>query len=265
MEVAGEVAHIGAGVAGWVKGDRVFGIVGGGGNAEYVVTRALHLARVPATLTWEQAAAVPEAFITAHDALTQAAFRSVDRVLVHAVGSGVGLAAIQLVRAMGGTAYGTARSTDKIARAREYGLNDGLAIGGDLAPLARAVHDWTNGAGVDVILDLVGGPYVAANVECAARQGRIMLIGLMAGRSTESLDLGAVLNKRLTIRGTVLRARSDQEKAVVTTAFARDVVPLLASGAVRPVVDRVFPLSQISAAHALLESNATFGKLVLAH
>ena len=166
---------------------------------------------------------------------------------------------------MGGTAFGTARSADKIARAREYGLTDGVVLGDDLGPLAPAVRGWTDDAGMDVILDLVGGPYLAADIASAARQARIMLIGLMAGRTAASLDLGAVLNKRLTIRGTVLRSRSDEEKAAVTSAFARDVVPLLASGAVRPVVDRVFPLAQIAEAHRLMESNATFGKLVLVH
>ena len=166
---------------------------------------------------------------------------------------------------MGGTAFGTARSADKITRAREYGLTDGVVLGDDPGPLAPAVRGWTDDAGMDVILDLVGGPYLAADIASAARQARIMLIGLMAGRTAASLDLGAVLNKRLTIRGTVLRSRSDEEKAAVTSAFARDVVPLLASGAVRPVVDRVFPLAQIAEAHRLMESNATFGKLVLVH
>lgn len=265
MEIAGEVSALGTGVKEWKTGDRVFGIVGGGANAEFAVTRANHLVRVPESLNWDQVAAVPEAFITAQDALSQASFRSGDRVLVHAVGSGVGLAAIQLVRAMGGTAFGTARSADKIARAREYGLTDGVVLGDDLGPLAPAVRGWTDDAGMDVILDLVGGPYLAADIASAARQARIMLIGLMAGRTAASLDLGAVLNKRLTIRGTVLRSRSDEEKAAVTSAFARDVVPLLASGAVRPVVDRVFPLAQIAEAHRLMESNATFGKLVLVH
>lgn len=265
LEIAGEVSGVGPHVTQWAKGDRVFGIVGGGGNAEYVVTRASHLARVPASLTWEQAAAVPEAFITAHDALLQSAMQPGERVLVHAVGSGVGLAAIQLVRALGGTAYGTARSSDKIARAREYGLTDGLVAGDAPALLAQAVRGWTKGAGVNVVLDLAGGPYLALNIECAAPMARIMVIGLVAGRTAASVDLGAVLTKRLTIRGTALRSRSDGEKAAVTAAFARDVVPLLASGAVRPVVDRVFPLSEISAAHALMESNATFGKLVLTH
>jgi NADPH:quinone reductase-like Zn-dependent oxidoreductase len=216
-------------------------------------------------MSWEDAAAVPEAFVTAHDALvTQAAMRTGERVLVHAVGSGVGLAASQLIRALGGTCYGTARSADKIERARAFGLTDGIVVGDDLAVVAAAVKRWTNGEGVSVILDLVGGPYLPVNVECCASTGRIILIGLLAGRSA-TLNLGSVLNRRVTIRGTVLRARTDAEKAAVTAVFVRDVLPLLERGAVRPVVERVFPLAQIADAHTLLESNRTFGKVVLTH
>src|SRR5688500_478820 len=134
LEIAGEVVDLGRGVSRWSAGDRVFGIVGGGGNAEFAVTHESELAPIPTRLSWEEAAAVPEAFITAHDALlTQAAMRSGEAVLVHAVGSGVGLAAVQLVRAFGGRCYGTARSERKIERAREFGLADGAAIQGDTA------------------------------------------------------------------------------------------------------------------------------------
>ena len=265
MEIAGEVVESGPGGSGWKAGDRVFGIVGGGANAEYAVTRGDHLARIPNTMSWEDAAAVPEAFVTAHDALvTQAAMRTGERVLVHAVGSGVGLAASQLIRALGGTCYGTARTADKIERAHEFGLTDGVVVGDDLAVVVAAVKRWTNGEGVSVILDLVGGPYLPVNVECCASTGRIILIGLLAGRSA-TLNLGSVLNRRVTIRGTVLRARTDAEKAAVTAAFVRDVLPLLERRAVRPVVERVFPLAQIADAHTLLESNRTFGKVVLTH
>lgn len=265
LEIAGEVVATGDGAGPWKAGDRVFGIVGGGGNAEFAVTRGAHLAPIPTSLSWEDAAAVPEAFITAHDALvTQAAVRPAERVLVHAVGSGVGIAAVQLVRALGGHCYGTARTKDKVDRAREYGLTDGVVVGDDPEVFGAAVRRWTNGGGMNVILDLVGGPYLPVNVECAAPLGRIVLIGLMAGRSA-TLNLGTILTRRLTIRGTALRSRTDAEKAAVTAAFARDVVSLLERGTVRPVVDRVLPLSEIRAAHALLESNQTFGKVVLAH
>jgi NADPH:quinone reductase-like Zn-dependent oxidoreductase len=263
LEMAGEVVEAGPGVRRWTPGDRVFGIVSGGGNAELVVTREAELAPIPPHLSWEDAGAVPEAFITAHDALvTLAAMRTGERVLVHAVGSGVGVAAVQLVRALGGVCYGTARTQDKIDRAKTLGLTGGVALGGDLEPLGGHVEHWTDGKGVDVVLDLVGGPYLPASVECAAPLGRIILIGLLAGRNAD-VNLGTVLTRRLTIRGTVMRARSAREKAAATQAFARDVLPLLERGGVRPVVDRVLPLEEIREAHAIMESNKTFGKIVL--
>jgi NADPH2:quinone reductase len=263
LEIAGEVVDIGGGVTRWSVGDRVFGIVGGGGNAEFVATHERELARIPVSLSWENAAAIPEAFITAHDALiTQAAMRAGESVLIHAVGSGVGLAAVQLVRAFDGRAYGTARTADKIDRASHFGLVEGLVITGDPSAVVATSRAWTNERGIDVVLDLVGGPYLAASVNTAAPLGRIILIGLMGGRSA-TLDLGAILNRRLTIRGTVLRTRSGLEKAEATAAFERDVLPLLTEQKVHPVVDRVLPLEEIREAHTLLQSNSTFGKVVL--
>lgn len=263
LEIAGEVAELGAGATAWKIGDRVFGIVGGGGNAEFVVTHEKELARIPDRLSWEEAAAVPEAFITAHDALaTQAAVRSGERVLVHAVGSGVGLAAIQLVRAFGAIPFGTARTPDKVERAREFGLEDGAVVTDDPQIIVEHAQRWTDARGADVVLDLVGGPYLPASVECAAPLARIILIGLLAGR-TATLNLGTILSRRLTIRGTALRSRSALEKAAATHAFARDVLPLLERGVVRPVIDRVFTLDHIREAHQLLETNRTFGKVVL--
>jgi NADPH2:quinone reductase len=265
LEVAGVVEALGAGVSRWSIGDRVFGIVGGGGNAEYATVPELELARIPAALSFEDAAAVPEAFITSHDALiTQAAMRPDETVLVHAVGSGVGLAAVQLVRAFGGRCYGTARTAGKIERSRSFGLTDGVVVDADPTVFIDASKQWTDGRGVNVILDLVGGSYLAADVESAALLGRIILIGLLAGRSA-TLNLGTILSRRLTVRGTVLRSRPASEKAAATDAFARDVLPLLDRGEVRPVVDRVMPLEQIREAHALLESDETFGKIVLRH
>jgi putative PIG3 family NAD(P)H quinone oxidoreductase len=263
LEVAGEVEEVGRGAMLWKPGDRVFGIVGGGAHAEYVVVHERVLAAIPARLSWTDAGAVPEAFITAHDALvTQADVRPSETVLIHAVGSGVGLAAVQLARSAGAVPFGDARTADKIERAREFGLEDGVTVGNDLGPLAASVGRWTGGAGVQIVLDLAGGPYLAASIHAAATRGRIILIGTMAGRDA-SLPLGVILGKRLMIRGTMLRARPLEEKILATRAFAAQVVPLLARGSVRPVVDRVFPLAQIAAAHAYLESNSSFGKVVL--
>jgi putative PIG3 family NAD(P)H quinone oxidoreductase len=263
LEFAGEVAALGPGSREWREGDRVFGIVGGGAYAEYLTTHERTLAPVPESLAWVEAAAVPEAFITAHDALVaQAAVRASESVLIHAIGSGVGLAAAQLARALGAVPYGTSRTEDKIARARDFGLEDGVTLVRDQAPLAEAVARWTGGRGVEVVLDLVGGPYVAASIEVLAPRGRLILIGTVAGAQTP-LDLRRVLTRRLTIRGTVLRARPLEEKILATRAFAAEVVPLLARGAVCPVVDSTFDLDRIADAHRHLESNGTFGKVVV--
>jgi putative PIG3 family NAD(P)H quinone oxidoreductase len=263
MEFAGEVAACGASVSDWRDGDRVFGIVGGGGNAEYLVTDATSVAGMPDGLSWTDAAAIPEVFITAHDALVgQAAVRANERILIHAVGSGVGLAAVQVAVAWGATPYGTARTADKVERARAFGLAAGVVVADDVDALVAEVVRLTGGKGIDVTLDLVGGAYLGASIQVAALRGRIMLIGTVAGR-TSSIPIGMVLGKRLTLRGTVLRARSLEEKRVVTATFARDIVPRVAAGALRPTIDRVYELAEIAAAHERLASNATFGKIVL--
>ncbi len=263
LEFAGEIVELGADVAGWRLGDLVFGIVAGGAQAEFLCTAASTLARVPDSLDWVDAAAVPEAFITAHDALvSQGALSAGERVVVHAVGSGVGLAAAQLCDALGATVFGTTRTREKLARAGVAAVHHGAVLDDGPAPLAEAVRAWSDGAGADLVLDLVGGDYVAAGLASLAPRGRLILVGLVAGRRAD-LDLGLLLSRRLTLRGTVLRSRSVREKAAATSAFVKDVVPLLASGRVRPIVERAYPLHEIGAAHARLASNETFGKLVL--
>lgn len=263
IEFAGEVAALGAEAVTWRVGQRVFGITGGGGHAEYLAAHEHTLAEVPANLTWTEAAAVPEAFLTAHDALwLQAGLQSSERVLIHAVGSGVGLAAVQLVRARGAVPYGTARTGDKLSRAREYGLEDGVTLRDSLDPLAARVAEWTSGRGFNVVLDLVGGAYVAASANALALKGRLLLVGTLAGARAE-LDLRAVLSKRLRLIGTVLRSRPLEEKIDAARAFAADVVPLLGQGKLRAVVDSEFPLAEIRAAQLRMESNETFGKVVI--
>jgi NADPH:quinone reductase-like Zn-dependent oxidoreductase len=219
---------------------------------------------VPANLEWSVTGAIPEVFITAYDALQQAGFKAADNVLIHAVGSGVGLAATQLVSALGGHAFGTSRTPDKIERAKSFGLESGFTVPqpSALAGLSDFAKSVTGGSGFDVVLDLNGGPYFAASLEAMALRGRIILIGGVAGGKTE-IDLYQILGKRLHVIGTVLRARSLQEKIAITAAFAREVVPLLAQGTIEPVIDSVFPLEQIQDAHRRLESNETFGKVVL--
>ena len=260
LELAGEIDALGAGVTGWAVGDAVFGLVGGGAYAEHVVAQERTLARMPAGLSFTDAAAIPEAFITAWDAMvTQAHLTAGETVLVHAVGSGVGTAALQIARAIGARAVGTARTAAKLERARDLGLEVGVVAAE--ATFADRVLEAVPG-GVDVVLDLVGGAYVAESLKCLASRGRLVAVGLMAGRRAE-LDLGLLLHKRATLVGTVLRARPLEEKIAVTQAFARHVVPLLARGTLRAVVDRVMRLDQAAEAHTRVASNEGFGKVVL--
>jgi NADPH2:quinone reductase len=262
LEVAGEIDRIGDDVREVAVGDRVFGIVGGGGYAEYVVVPARTMARIPDGTSFTDAAAVPEAFLTAWDAMVdQARLGAGERVLVHAVGSGVGTAAVQIARAVGARSIGTARSDEKIGRARTLGLDEGLVVGDDGA-FARDVMTRTSGAGVDVVLELVGGAYVAEDLACLAQRGRIVVVGLMAGASA-LLDLSMLLRKRAELRGTVLRARPLEEKILAARSLERHLVPLLQRGTLRPVVDRVLPLARAAEAHLLMQGNTTFGKVVL--
>jgi len=263
MELAGEIAEIGAGVTRWKIGQRVFGIVGGGAYADYLVTHERMLAEIPDSLSYTEAAAIPEAFITAHDALvTQAQVRASETVLIHAVGSGVGLAAVQLTRAIGAIPFGTARGKAKLDRARQFGLENGWAATEDLHELAVHAKRWSGGRGMNVVLDLVGGAYFPASIEAMAPLGRLMIIGTMAGREA-TISLGRVLSSRITIRGTMLRGRPIEEKIAATRAFEEQVVPLLARGTVRAVVDREFALADVRAAHTRMESNESIGKIVL--
>ena len=189
MEFAGEVESIGDAVRTWKVGDRVFGITGGGAQAEFVVVPESNLARIPAELDWVQAGAMPEVFITAYDALfTRANLHMGEHVLIHAAASGVGTAAIQVAHAAGATVYGTSRTADKLQRLHELnlGLDQSVAVGGQPANFVEAVQKWTNGAGVDVILDLVGGNYFAANLEALASRGRLICVAQRLGQNRKS-------------------------------------------------------------------------------
>ena len=257
LELAGEVAALGPGVERLAIGDRVFGLVGGGAYAEAVVTHERALAKIPDGLTFEQAAAIPEAFVTAHDAIvTQAGLRGGEVLLVHAAGSGVGTAAVQLGRALGAYVIGTARTADKLARAAALGL-DAQVVPDDAGRFADRVKPAPH-----VVLELVGGGYLVEDTRCVVPLGRIVLVGLLAGAKAE-LDLGLVLRKRLRIFGTVLRSRPLEEKLAAMRAFEDQVVPLLARGKLAPVIDTVMDLDQAAAAHTRMASNAGFGKIIL--
>jgi len=262
LEFAGEVEETGPDVSEFKPGDRVFGITGGGAQAELLLTDQSLLARIPDDLSFTEAAAIPETFITAHDAIfTQAQLQPGETLLIHSIGSGVGLAALQLAKANGVRVFGTSRTPRKLDAARDLGLDEAILAGED-ADFARIVLEKTGGKGVDVILDLVGAGYFARNLASVALKGRLMLVGMMSGTKTE-FDLGIALGKRLKIIGTLLRPRSVEEKAKATRAFIDEVVPLFESGEIKPNIDKIFGFTDVRAAHEYLESNASFGKVVL--
>jgi putative PIG3 family NAD(P)H quinone oxidoreductase len=263
LEFAGEVIGLGAGVDNPELGARVFGLVGGGGQAELVTVPASHCVRVPDGLDLVDAGGVPEAFITAHDAMfTQAATTPGEVVLVHAAGSGVGTAAVQLADAAGCVVVGTSRTVAKLDRCRSLGLDHAVVAPRELDPVALADAITADAGPVDVTIDLVGGPYLVTDVRAANRLGRIVVVASQAGGRAD-LEIGALMGKRLRIHGTVLRARSVAEKTAATDGFAADVLPLLTDGTVAPVVARTLPLERADEAYDLLAADAVFGKVIL--
>ncbi len=261
LEFAGEIDAVGEGVMDVAVGDRVFGLAGGGTYAEKLVVHARTVAKMPPSLSFTDAAAVPEAYLTAWDAMiTQVGLTAGETVLVSAVGSGVGSAAVQIARAIGARSIGTARTAAKLGPLSALGMDEGVVA--ENGVFADAVVKANGGRGVDVVLELVGGAYLAEDLKCIALQGRIILVGLLAGRSVE-LDLGIVLRKRVRIQGTVLRARPLEEKIAVTQLLSRSIAPLVARGALKPVIDRVFPLANAAQAHERLAANEGIGKVVL--
>ncbi len=262
LEFAGTIDAVGPGVRSPDLGDRVFGVVGGGAQAEYLVTDADHCAPVPDGLDLVAAGGVPEAFVTAHDACwTRCRLGMGEQLLVHAVGSGVGTAAVQLARAAGCRVVGTARSSWKLERAAELGLDVGVEATRDPDPRALVAALEPHGV-ADVVLDLVGGPYLEVDVAVAAPRARIAVVGTLAGGRSTISALG-LMTKRLELHGTVLRGRNRAEKATATASFTRHVVPLLARHTVRPVIADTVPLGDGAAAYDRLAAEDVFGKLVL--
>ena len=262
LEFAGSVAETGAGVTAFDIGERVFGIIAGGGQAEYVLASADQLARIPKELSFEEAATIPEAFITAYDAVwTQGSLKPGETLMIHAVGSGVGLAALQIAKAAGNSVIGTSRTVEKLVRCEKLGLETTIDTS-DSSEFEEPVKDATDGRGVDVILDLVGAKFFSSNLKSLALKGRLILVGLVGGRNAE-IDMGLVLRNRLSIIGTVLRSRTEEEKAAATRKFIENVLPEFEKGTIAPNLDRVYPLEDVVAAHEYLESNKSFGKVVL--
>ena len=260
LEAAGTVTALGPGASGVRVGDRVMCLLGGGGYAQYVVVDHRMALPIPAALSFEQAAGIPEVFYTAYMTLVaEAGLGRGESVLIHAGGSGVGTAAIQLAGALGARALVTAGSADKIERCRALGA---AGINYKDEDFAERGRELTDGRGVDVILDCVGGQYLERNLALLAPRGRLVIIGLMGGAKAE-INLALVVGKRLRVIGTVLRTRSLEEKIALTAGVREQVLPLLAAGTIRPIIDRVYPLADAAAAHDYVASNANFGKVVL--
>jgi putative PIG3 family NAD(P)H quinone oxidoreductase len=261
LECAGEVIEVGAQVEGWAAGDRAMALLSGGGYAEEVVVPAGCVMRVPERLGWEEAAAVPEVFLTVFLNLFQiAGFAEGGAALVHGGGSGIGTAAIQLVKAAGGMIIVTAGSDQKCRRCRELGAD--LAVNYRSGDFVEEVRQATGGRGVDVVLDSIGASYLERNLAALRAGGRLILIGLMGGARAE-MDLAPLLIRRLQVIGSTLRARPVEEKTRLADAFFRRFGDALARGQVRPIVDRVLPLARVAEAHRLMKSSGHFGKIAL--
>jgi len=261
LDFAGVIVEKAPDVGDWLPGARVFGIIAGGGYGRYVAVAADHLVAIPDNLDFVAAAAAAEVFFTAFfNVFGEAGAKAGETLLVHGGGSGVGTAAIQLARARGVTAITTAGSQEKLQRCLDLGAAHGINY--ETEDFAARVLDLTEGQGVDVVLDWIGGPYLGKHLEILKSQGRLVIIGLMGGGKAE-INLATVVAKRLRIIGSMLRVQSREAKAALTRAFAQQVGPLLASGAVRPIVDRVYPIQAVEEAHHYMKENRHFGKIVL--
>ena len=260
MEFSGVVEALGSDTSRWQVGDRVMGLLGGGGYAEFVTTHGSTVLPVPDGVSEHDAGAIPEVFLTAFDAaVLQMELSAGEVVLIHAVGSGVGTAAVQIGRAVGAVTIGTSRTPEKLASASALGLDDAVLADADWPEKVLGV---TRGRGVDLILDLVGGPYMEGNQRVLGPRGRHIVVGVPGGASAQ-IDLRAMMLRRVTLRGTVLRARPVEEKALLTRAFEDRLLSFFSLGELMPVIDRVFPPEDAAVAHEVMASNENFGKLLL--
>jgi tumor protein p53-inducible protein 3 len=260
LEMAGVVREVGEAVSGWRPGDRVCALLPGGGYAEYAAVPAGMLMPIPEGWTFAQAAAVPEVWFTAYiNLFNEAQLKAGETALIHAGASGVGTAAIQLVVDAGARAIATAGSEEKAAFCRELGAT---AVNYKEQDFLAEVKQVTNGQGVDVILDPVGGAYLDRNISALRRFGRLVSIGLLSGSKAE-LNMGLVLAKRLRIIGSTLRTRPVEEKIAITRRFEVAVWPKLTDGTLRPIIDIVFPIAEAQAAHEYVREDRNIGKVIL--
>jgi NADPH2:quinone reductase len=261
LEIAGEVAALGPKVTRWKVGDKVMALVIGGGYAPYCLAHEGHALPVPAGISMTQAAAIPETFFTVwHNAFERGALKSGETFLVHGGSSGIGTTAIQLAKAFGARVFTTAGSEEKCEACRKLGAE--VAINYKSEDFVAVVKDKTAGGGADVILDMVGGDYIERNYEAAAIEGRIVQIAFQ-GSPKASVDFRRIMLKRLLHTGSTLRSRSVPDKTAIAAVLEQKVLPLIAAGKVKPIIDSTFPLMQAAAAHARMESSAHIGKIVL--
>ena len=261
LEVAGTIVALGEGVDDWKVGDTVCALLTGGGYAEYCTAPALQCLPIPTGLSMEQAAALPETFFTVwSNVFDRARLRPGETLLVHGGTSGIGTTAIQLAKALGSRVFATVGGSEKIQICLDLGAE--RVINYREEDFVQVIKEITDNKGVDVILDMVGGDYIQRNLSALAVEGRLVFIAFLRGAKVE-LNLAPVMMKRLTITGSTLRARPVVHKAPIAQALRKTVWPLLSSGVIRPIIDRVFPLTEVSAAHTLMESNRHIGKLLL--
>ena len=261
LELAGEVEALGPGVEGFSQGDRVFGLVGGGGYAEYALIDHQMAMPMPEGWSFTDAAAVPEVFFTANETVfVLGALQPGETVLIHAGGSGVGTAAIQMAHHMGAKVYFTAGSQEKIERAMALGADGGINY--KTHDFGEEIQRLTDGAGVDVVEDFLGASYLSRNLSVLRPGGRLVLVALMGGAKCE-IDLSRVLRSRLQVFGSVMRSRSLADKREITARFRERWLPPLIEGKIKPIIDSVYPLEEVVAAHEAMEANRNFGKIIL--
>jgi len=261
LEIAGEVVALGSDVVRWKAGDRVMALVVGGGYAQFCAAHETHALPVPPTLTLTEAAAIPETFFTVwHNVFQRGRLTAGETLLVHGGSSGIGTTAIQLAKAFGARVIATAGSQEKCEACRRLGADTAINYKSeDFVAAAKAV---TGGKGADVILDMVGGDYIERNYEAAAVEGRVVQIAFQDNPKA-TVDFRRLMLKRLTHTGSTLRARAIGDKAAIARGLEEHVLPLIAQGRVRPVIDSTFPLAQAGAAHRRMETSAHIGKIVL--
>ena len=261
LEVAGTVEAVGDGVDGWSSGDKICALVAGGGYAEFCIAPSPQCLPIPRGMDFVAAAAIPETFFTVWtNAFERGKLKAGESILIHGGSSGIGTTAIQLARAFEARVFATAGSSDKCAACERLGAE--RCINYRETDFVEAIRELTGGAGVNVVLDIIGGPYVPKNLEALAVEGRLVQIGVLGGAKTE-LNVAVIMHKRLTVTGSTLRVRSIADKAAIAAAVREHVWPLLESGAVKPLIYATFPLRDAAEAHRLMESSAHIGKIVL--